>query len=125
MTDHPDRGAPISYLVLAEGTPVVCADGREVGKVRHVVADDQKDVFTSLVLAAHGGDRTVPADAVEAIYERCVVLSLDAAAVEALPGAEPGPAVLEATPDDVAGETTGDKARDVARRAWDRLSGNY
>jgi hypothetical protein len=34
-----DPGAPISYLALQPGTPVVTSDGREIGKVEHVLAD--------------------------------------------------------------------------------------
>ncbi len=33
-----DRGAPISYMVLEEGTPVFSRDGERIGEVRRVLA---------------------------------------------------------------------------------------
>ena len=88
-----DLGTPGSYLTLAEGTRVLSADGRELGRVRHVFADPDVDVFDGFVIAAGvlpGGDRFVEASQVEEIFERGVVLTLDAAAAEALPAPQKG-----------------------------------
>src|SRR5687768_13225433 len=76
-----DLGNPASYLVLADGTPVLSADGREVGKVEHVLADANADVFDGVIVdmrAGPGGHRFADAEQVEAIYERGVVLRMGA-----------------------------------------------
>ena len=112
MTD--DRGAPIAYTVLEEGTPVQTRDGVALGKVRSVRSDETADIFDGIVVNTGDGERFVEAARVEQLYERCVILDVDAGEAERLPEAELGP-----------GETTGDHMRDAARRAWDRLSGNY
>jgi PRC-barrel domain len=83
MTD--DYGTPIGYPVLAEGTPVRTSDGQEAGWVKRVLADEGTDIFHSIVVRTRDGNRAVPAADVEALYERCVVLGIDAAAVDALP----------------------------------------
>lgn len=36
---------PASYLTLEAGTEVVSADGRRIGTVRHVLADEENDIF--------------------------------------------------------------------------------
>jgi uncharacterized protein YrrD len=119
-----DLGNPASYLVLAEGTPVLSSDGREVGKVEHVLADADSDVFDGVIVDTRivpGGHRFADASLVEAIYERGVVLAMTAEAAERLPEPTANPATLEADPDD----TAPDDLKDKLRRAWDYLSGNY
>jgi len=105
-----DLGEPGSYLTLSSGVPVYSSDGERLGAVTHVMAEPDKDIFDGLVFDASplpGGHRFVDAPEVEAIYERGVVLTIDAAAAEQLP--EPGPSDLEIK----------------LRRAWDLISGNY
>jgi len=119
-----DLGNPTSYLVLADGTPVLSSDGHEVGTVEHVLADDDADVFDGVIVdmrAGPGGHRFADAAQVEAIYERGVVLGLTASAAEALPEPRDNPPTLEASPDD----TAPDDLKDKLKRAWDYLSGNY
>jgi C-terminal processing protease CtpA/Prc len=119
-----ELGNPASYLVLADGTPVVSSDGHEVGKVEHVLADADSDVFDGVIVdlrTGPGGHRFADASQVEAIYENGVVLAMTASAAEALPEPSENPATLEATPDD----TAPDDLKDKLRRAWDYLSGNY
>jgi sporulation protein YlmC with PRC-barrel domain len=113
-----DLGNPASYLVLADGTPVLSSDGREVGKVEHVLADADSDVFDGIIVSGPRGHRFADASLVEAIYERGVVL---AATGEQLPEPSDNPATLEASPDDTAPDDLSDKLK----RAWDYLSGNY
>jgi uncharacterized protein YrrD len=92
MTPSPDElGAPASYLVLEEGTPVFSRDGERLGRIEQVRADLVADVFDGLVVESGALARKlhfVPADQVEEIYERGVVLKLDAAAARALPPPE-------------------------------------
>jgi hypothetical protein len=119
-----DRGDPISYLALAEGTAVLSSDGRDVGRVEHVLADADADVFDGLVIdtrAGPGGWRFADASQVAAIHERAVTLRVDAAGVARLPEPSGNPAVMETGPDDLEPDDLGDKLR----RAWDLLSGRY
>jgi hypothetical protein len=116
-----DLGAPVSYLALVEGVPAITADGHELGEVRHVLADEENDIFDGLVVHATGRDVFVDASQVDELYERGAVLTLDRAAADRLPEPSENPAVLAADPDDTAPDGLGGKLR----RAWDLLSGNY
>ena len=73
-----DLGDPISYLVLEKGTPVYTSDGEKLGAVVEVRADDGSDIFDGIVLDKNsilpGGREEIPADEIEEIYERGVVL---------------------------------------------------
>jgi hypothetical protein len=100
-----DLGAPSSYLALAEGVPVYSSDGRELGKVQHVLAEPGEDIFDGFVIDTSvlpGGHR------------------FDAEAAESLPEPSANPGVLEVDADDMVAEHHA-----KLRRAWDRISGNY
>jgi hypothetical protein len=117
-----DLGQPISYLALEKGAPVYAGDGKRLGDVEHVLADPDADVFDGFVIDTSvlpGGHRFVDAPQVDRIYERGVVLNLDAAAAESLPEPSGNPATLEVGPDDMVPEGLDDKLR----RAWDLISG--
>ena len=119
-----DLGRRTSYLTLEPGAPVYAHDGKKLGEVEHVLADPEVDVFDGFVIDTSilpGGQRFVDAPEVGEIYERGVVLKLDAAAAEGLPEPSPNPGTLEVGPDDLAPGGLEDKLR----RAWDRISGNY
>jgi hypothetical protein len=119
-----DLGDPTSYLELADGVPVFSSDGERVGVVEHVLADEDTDIFDGLVIDSRigpGGHRFADATQVADLYERGVVLALDAAASRRLPEPSGSPAVMEADPDDTAPDDLGDKLK----RAWNRISGNY
>jgi hypothetical protein len=120
-----DPGQPIAYMALAVGTSVETADGVEVGRVKRVLADAGTDIFDGLVVVTDDGDRFVDAPEVDRIYEMLVVLTLSHAEISELSEPSPAPGTMRLGPDDIAGDTTGGKLRDVARRTWDRLSGNY
>lgn len=116
-----DLGAPSSYLALAEGVPVYSSDGSEVGKVEHVLAVPDDDIFDGIVLDTSvlpGGHRFVDAPEVGEIFERGVVLKIDAAAAHALPEPGPNPGALEVGADDMV-----KGGHDKLRRAWDLISG--
>jgi hypothetical protein len=120
MTD--DRGAPMSYLTLEPGTPVFAADGAEIGRVAHVLADSGADIFDGLVIDARGGGhRFVDAPEVAEIAAGGVTLALDRAGVERLPKPGENPAAMSAEPDDTAESELTRKLR----RAWDLITGNY
>ncbi len=119
-----DRGAPIAYMVLEEGTSVHTADGVEIGTVKHVLADTGADVFDGIVVDTKHGDKFVDAPEVGELYERLVVLTIDGEQAGRLPEHSPSPAVIEVDPDTIAGDDpSGTKG--AARKVWDRLSGNY
>jgi hypothetical protein len=81
----PDLGDPASYLILADGTPVYASGGEELGKVGEILADPAVDVFDGLVVDVPAGRRFVAAAQVDRVYERGVVLRIDAAAAASLP----------------------------------------
>jgi hypothetical protein len=119
-----DLGPPSSYLTLAEGLPVFSSDGEDLGKVEHVLAEPEEDIFDGFVIDTSvlpGGHRFVDAPEVETIYERGVVLKIDAAAAKDLPQPSANPGVLEAGGDDAPPSPLQQKLG----RAWDRISGNY
>jgi len=83
-----DLGDPISYLVLKRGATVYSSDGERLGRVVRVSGDRKAHIFDGIVFdttLGPGGHRFVDAPEVGAIYERGVVLSIDAAEAEALP----------------------------------------
>src|SRR5215211_6649489 len=116
-----DRGAPISYMVLTEGTPVFSSDGNELGAVKRVLADAGSDIFDGLIVDTRDGDRFVDAPNVAEIYERAVVLGLSCDDAQHMPEPTPSPAYMEPTPDDIAGDTTEDTIAFQLKRAWDRI----
>jgi hypothetical protein len=116
-----DLGDPVSYLLLADGTPVVTSDGHEIGTVEHVLAVPDADVFDGVIVDTGAGHRFADASLIDRMHQRGVVLTLDTSAAERLPEPAENPATMDASPDDV----TPDGLDDKLRRAWDYLSGNY
>ena len=80
-----DEGNPISFRVLARGTPVWSADDQEVGTVESVLATDREDIFDGIVIRTSAGLRFVDAPEVARIAERRVTLSIGFAEAEQLP----------------------------------------
>jgi uncharacterized protein YrrD len=118
-----DLGQPISYEGLSRGTPVYGSDGEQIGKVAHVLAAEDLDVFDGIVIGEHvfGKDhRFADADDIGEIYERGVVLKLDRAACEQLPEPSANPAVMRDDP----AESKKDLRHQKLMRAWDWISGN-
>ncbi|MCW2996018.1 MAG: hypothetical protein JWQ18_3513 [Conexibacter sp.] len=119
-----DHGAPGSYLTLTDGTDVLASDGTTVGKVEHVLADEQTEIFDGIVIDVRtgpGGLKFVDAPQVGEIFERAVTLTLTPAEIEALPEPSASPGVIESH-----GEEDSDSAlQGKLRRAWDLISGRY
>ena len=118
-----DLGEPTSYLALRTGTPVFSCDGKQIGKVHHVLAATDEDVFDGIIIGEHvlGTEhRFADADDVEEIFEHGVVLRLDGVSCTGLPKPSPNPAVM----DDDPAESRSDFRRQRLMRAWDILSGN-
>jgi sporulation protein YlmC with PRC-barrel domain len=118
-----DYGEPASYLTLEEGCSVISSDGEEVGKVQHVLADEDEDVFDGIVIDTQlgpGGLLFVDAPQVTECRERAVLLSLPAAEVENLPKPEPNPGVMESH----GVEDSESPLQAKLHKAWDMISGN-
>ena len=117
-----DLGDPTSYLALEPGTPVYASDGRELGRVQHVLADTGDDIFEGIVLdTSHlpGGHRFVDEEQVERIHERGVVLTISGEEADALPEPSENPSALAAGP----GEQVPDRLADRLKRAWHHMKG--
>jgi uncharacterized protein YrrD len=122
LTAMEDLGQPSSYLTLEEGALVLSSDGEQLGKVEHVLSAPDVDVFDGFVVDTSvlpGGRRFVDASEVGEVYERGVVLKLDAAAAERLPEPSANPGTLEVGAEDMVPAGRHDKLR----RAWDLISG--
>ena len=77
-----DLGEPSSYLAVQKGVPVYSSDGENLGRVVRVLSAPNLDMFDGIVFdttAGPGGHRFVDAPEVGEIYERGVVLKIDAA----------------------------------------------
>ena len=115
-----DLGTPSSYLALNEGVDVYTRDGQRIGKVEHVLAVPEKDIFDGIVLDTSvlpGGHRFVDAPEVEEIFERGVH---DAPELARRCGANP--AALEVSAEDLTDPEKGELRRKLGH-AWDRISG--
>ena len=116
-----DRGDPISYRVLAKGTPVETSDGERIGTVKRVLEVREKDVFDGVVVTTEAGDRFVDGPDVAELYEGLMILKLSSAEAAKLPKPGENPAAMSVDPDDAARSNL----RQGARKLWDRVSGRY
>lgn len=75
-----EQGKPIAWRALEPGAHVYSADGEQLGKVSHVVADDGKDIFSGIAFQRGmlGDERFAPALLVDEITSEGVHLSLSA-----------------------------------------------
>jgi hypothetical protein len=83
-----DLGHPVSYLVAKRGIPVFSSDGERLGRVVKVLAAPEANMFDGILFDTSwgpGGRRFVDAPEVDGIYERGVVLRIDAVEAESLP----------------------------------------
>jgi hypothetical protein len=116
-----DLGEPRSYLAVEKGVPVYSSDGEKLGRVVRVMSAPNLDMFDGIVFdttAGPGGHRFVDAPEVGQIYERGVVLKIDAAEAAKLGAPEANPGALKVNPADLGGAKRGGLGR-----FWDRLSG--
>jgi hypothetical protein len=117
-----DLGEPSSYLTVAKGVPVYSSDGEKLGRVVKVLSAPNIDMFDGIVFdttAGPGGHRFVDAPEVGEIFDRGVVLKIDATAAAQLPPPGANPGSISVNPADLG---TGGK-RNAVGRFWDRLSG--
>ena len=101
MTDKQeseDIGAPVSYLVVKDGTTVFDRSGARAGKVEHVLADEKADVFHGLIIAtSKHGHRFARAAQVDGLFEHGVIVAVPA---EQLPEPSADPVAERAEEDD-------------------------
>jgi hypothetical protein len=117
-----DLGEPTSYLVLDKGVPVYSSDAQKIGVVVRVLSEAKVDMFDGIIIdttPGPGGHRFVDAPEVGEIFERGVILKIDAAEAAKLPKPGENPGTLEVSAADVAGEPQ----PGVLRRLWNTLSG--
>jgi hypothetical protein len=118
-----DLGFKVSYLAAKKGIPVYTSDEVQIGTVFEVLAAPEADLFDGIIFDTTknrpGGHKFVDAPEVEGIYERGVILTLDAAAAAQLAAPEKNPGSITISPDDVAGEP----GPSFWRRTWNLLSG--
>lgn len=114
-------GEPTSYLAVAKGVPVYSSDGEKLGRVVRVLSAPNIDMFDGVVFdttAGPGGHRFVDAPEVGEIYERGIVLKIDASEAASLPSPGANPAAVSVNPADLVGGKPG-----FLRRTWDSISG--
>lgn len=98
MSEGMSEGSPISFRVLARGTPVWSSDDQQVGTVDSVLATDREDIFDGIVIRTKSGRRFVDAPEVARIAERRVTLSISSAEAEHLPEPAGGGPEFQADP---------------------------
>ena len=74
-----DDGHAISFKVLRRGTPVLSADGVELGKVRRVQEAKRENIFDGIVVDTRNGLRFLDAPEVARIAELAVTATFTAA----------------------------------------------
>jgi hypothetical protein len=74
----------VSWRAVAAHSPVIAAEGGEIGRVLEVAALPEEDIFHGIVFQHHGRGRTylAPADAVARITTAAVYLRANAAQAE-------------------------------------------
>jgi hypothetical protein len=116
-----DLGQPTSYLAVSKGVPVYSSDGESLGRVVRVLSAPNLDMFDGIVFdttAGPGGHRFVDAPEVGDIFERGIVLKIDAAEAAKLGAPDANPGALSVNPADLVGGRPG-----FFRRAWNTMTG--
>jgi hypothetical protein len=114
-------GEPSSYLAVAKGVPVYSSDGEKLGRVVRVLSAPNLDMFDGIIFdttAGPGGHRFVDAPEVGEIFERGVVLKIDASEAASLKAPDANPGAVSVNPDDLVEGRPG-----FFRRAWNTISG--
>jgi hypothetical protein len=87
-----DDGHAVHYSVVARGTPVVSADGVEVGRVDAVLDNHREHIFDGIVIETPAGElRFVDAPEVRRTAQRAVTLAITAEQAAELPAPDRSP----------------------------------
>jgi hypothetical protein len=120
-----EEGQRSSWEALEPGTPVLSADGKQIGTVKEVLAAAEQDIFEGVICHTPSGERYVDEEIIGDIREHAVELKIDATRCGQLPPPSPAPAAMEVGVDDVS-EASGPYKRELFfKRWWNRLTGNY
>jgi hypothetical protein len=84
VSEDPDEHQ-IGYKVVPKGTPVIAADGQQVGTVHRVQDNLREHIFDGIVITTPEGRRFVDAPEVARITNKRVLLTIPAADVADLP----------------------------------------
>ncbi|HEV2813257.1 MAG TPA: hypothetical protein VGW10_08405 [Solirubrobacteraceae bacterium] len=85
MTDEdPDEHA-VGYQVVTRGTPVIAADGVQVGTFAKALDHGREHLLDGIVVRTDSGKRFVDAPEVARMTNKRVLLTIDAAEVAELP----------------------------------------
>jgi hypothetical protein len=117
-----DLGERTSYLAVSKGTPVYSSDGETLGRVVRVLSAPNIDMFDGVIFdttAGPGGHRFVDAPEVGELYERGVVLKIDASDAVSLPAPSANPGALSVNPADL----VGGGRPGFFQRVWSAISG--
>ena len=78
---------PVAWNVLPRDAIVVAVDGSEIGRVMHVLGDQQEDIFHGLAVRRAEDGRTVEIDwpRIKRMTDQHVVTDVAAAEVDSLP----------------------------------------
>jgi hypothetical protein len=112
-----ELGPPIAFRAVREGTPVYDRDGRRIGVVERVVADEVLDIFEGLIVHTEplpGRHLFASVDQIAELRERGALLSVRR---EQLHAPEPRPRSRRSD------APLDGSLRALLRRTWDRLSG--
>ena len=75
----------ISFYDLRRGTPVVSADGRQIGTVHQALNNDREHIFDGIVIDTTTGRRFVDAPEVARMTHAAVTLTITADEAAGLP----------------------------------------
>jgi hypothetical protein len=80
-----DEGRPIAWRALERGARVYSADGAQLGRLSHVIADDVKDIFSGIAFQKGilGDEVFAPAPAIDRITTDGIHLSLSSEEADA------------------------------------------
>jgi len=80
-----DDGLAVHYSAVTKGTPVLSADGAEIGTIERVLDNYREHILDGFVVTTKAGLRFVDGPEVQRTAERAVTLAIDAAEAAALP----------------------------------------
>src|SRR4051794_7739258 len=120
-----EEGERSSWEALEPGTPVLSADGQQIGTVKEVLAAAEQDIFEGVICDTPGGERYVDEEIIGDIHDHAVDLKIDAAGCGQLPAPSPAPATMKVGVDEVS-ESSGPYKRELfLRGGGTRLPGTY